>query len=229
MNEIEQTAHFLAESTFPGLKGVLSSHLASLKKAAAAAERWSQDPPSLPEKETTIPPAASIASMPATIGAKFINLEDISWTQDDGMVTLYLGLPGVGSAKDRVSVKFGAYSIDATAMDVDGKNYRYVQDNLDKDIIPADSKFIVKSNKIILKLRKKKGDYSYETWQQLVCKKKRDPNAEKKSKENPQDSIMDMMKGLYDEGDDNMKKVIGEAMMKSRSGQKPDEPPMPDF
>ena len=29
---------------------------------------------------------------------------------------------------------------------------------------------------------------------------------------------MDMMKNMYDEGDDNMKKIIGEAMMKSRDG-----------
>ena len=32
--------------------------------------------------------------------------------------------------------------------------------------------------------------------------------------------IMDMMKDMYDEGDDDMKKVIGEAMLKSKSGDK---------
>jgi hypothetical protein len=31
----------------------------------------------------------------------------------------------------------------------------------------------------------------------------------------------------YDEGDDNMKKIIGEAMLKSKSGEKMDAPPMP--
>jgi hypothetical protein len=40
---------------------------------------------------------------------------------------------------------------------------------------------------------------------------------------------MDMMKNLYDEGDDGMKKVIGEAMLKSRSGEKQDPPEMPDM
>ena len=33
---------------------------------------------------------------------------------------------------------------------------------------------------------------------------------------------MDMMKNMYDEGDDNMKRVIGEAMLKSQRGEKPD-------
>ena len=102
-------------------------------------------------------------------------MDDISWTQGDGYdsptVTVYVGLPGVGQAKDRVNVEFGLYSIDVKVTDLDGKNYRYIQDNLDKDIIPAESKFIVKANKIILKLQKVKGQYSHEQWSQLVCKK----------------------------------------------------------
>jgi hypothetical protein len=32
---------------------------------------------------------------------------------------------------------------------------------------------------------------------------------------------------MYDEGDENMKKIIGEAMMQSRSGEKMKTPPMP--
>ena len=31
---------------------------------------------------------------------------------------------------------------------------------------------------------------------------------------------MDMMKDMYNEGDENMKKVIGEAMMKAQRGEK---------
>lgn len=31
-----------------------------------------------------------------------------------------------------------------------------------------------------------------------------------------------MMKNMYEEGDENMKKVIGEAMLKSRNGERPD-------
>jgi len=31
---------------------------------------------------------------------------------------------------------------------------------------------------------------------------------------------------MYDDGDENMKKVIGEAMLKSKMGEKPDAPDM---
>ena len=36
----------------------------------------------------------------------------------------------------------------------------------------------------------------------------------------PTSGIMDMMKNLYDDGDDNMRKIIGESMMKSQRGDK---------
>ena len=39
--------------------------------------------------------------------------------------------------------------------------------------------------------------------------------------------IMDMMKNMYDEGDENMKKIIGEAMLKSRNGEKMSSPSLP--
>jgi hypothetical protein len=34
---------------------------------------------------------------------------------------------------------------------------------------------------------------------------------------------------MYDDGDDNMRKIIGEAMMKSKSGEKSEPPSMPSF
>ena len=39
-------------------------------------------------------------------------------------------------------------------MDLEGKNYRLVKDNLEKDIDPAKSRIIVKANKVVVKLQK---------------------------------------------------------------------------
>lgn len=38
--------------------------------------------------------------------------------------------------------------------------------------------------------------------------------------------LMDMMKNMYEDGDENMKKVIGEAMLKSQRGERPEAPSM---
>ena len=53
----------------------------------------------------------------------------------------------------------------------------------------------------------------------MIAKKKRDATAESTKKKDPMGGIMDMMKDMYEEGDENMKKIIGEAMLKSQTGQ----------
>lgn len=70
-----------------------------------------------------------------------------------------------------------------------------------------------------MKLAKvKQSDYGgYDYWSKLSDKKAREKS--NKIKDNPQSSIMDLMKQMYDEGDDNMKKIIGETMMKQQRGE----------
>ena len=48
-----------------------------------------------------------------------------------------------------------------------GKNHRLVKDNLDKDIIPSESRVIVKKNSIKISMRKAKGQYG--AWRSNVC------------------------------------------------------------
>lgn len=38
--------------------------------------------------------------------------------------------------------------------DLGGKSYRLVQNNLDKDIVPDKSSFLVKKDKVVIKLQK---------------------------------------------------------------------------
>ena len=40
--------------------------------------------------------------------------------------------------------------------------------------LSGDSKFIVKRDKVVLKLQKKKGEYSFEQWSSLTAKKARE-------------------------------------------------------
>ena len=92
-------------------------------------------------------------------------IDDFAWDQgahNSPTVTVYVNLPDVGDVKSGVSVIFGKDSFDLTVMGLKGVNYRLLKDNLDKDIVPAESKFIVKSNKILIKLQKVKGEYSYD-------------------------------------------------------------------
>mmetsp|Transcript_26138 Transcript_26138/g.36022 ORF Transcript_26138/g.36022 Transcript_26138/m.36022 type:complete len:235 (-) Transcript_26138:66-770(-) len=226
--EIEETEKLLSTAVFPGVKGILQGHLNKLRKdeeKKAAAEAKAATAAKLAE-ENVSKPAPSAPVKPVVVG-NFVPIEDFAWDQgsyNSPIVTVYVELDNVGSVKDSVKVEFTKSSFDITVMNLNGKNYRLFKENLEKDIVPGQSKYIVKKDKIVLKLQKIKGEYSYESWTSLTAKKKREET--EASKKDPMGGIMDMMKNMYDEGDENMKKIIGEAMMKSRSGEKM-TPPIP--
>lgn len=158
----------------------------------------------------------------STGNAKYGMIDQFSFDAggyDAPFVTLYVSLPGVGSIpRENVSCNFKSTSFDLTIKDLKGKSYRLLKDNLEKDIDPQKSKIIVKAEKIVVKLAKvKQGDYGgYDYWSQLTSKKGKNPPGKK---DDPQNSIMQMMKDMYDDGDDNMKKIIGEAFSKQQRGE----------
>ena len=231
--ELEEAREILLKVKFPRIKALLAAHVEALEKESTDSSTPAMDvePSVAPEQPAVIKkptPKPSLAS-----GAKFVPSEDIAWDQGEygsPALTIYVDLPGVIEAKDRVKCDFGQWSFDLTVMDLNGKNYRLLKDNLEKDIVPDSCSYKVKNNKVIIKLAEKKGDFSYENWNALTSKKKREAgdNSKAGSKADPMGGIMDMMKNLYDEGDDATRKAIGEAMLKSRSGDN-SPPAMPDM
>lgn len=133
-------------------------------------------------------------------------------------VSIYIALPNVGSIpRDNITCSFSASSFDLIVRDLGGKSYRLVNDNLENDIVPEKSKILVKADKIVIKLGKKKTEYGgHDHWSQLTAKKDKKKKAADAA--NPAAGIMDLMKDMYDSGDDNMKRMIGETMQKQREG-----------
>merc|ERR1711865_776354 len=124
-------------------------------------------------------------------------LPSFAWDQGEYCTS---GLDGVKAIEQNVTCDFTPTSFDLKVAGLNGKNYRLYKDNLDKDIDPAKSKFTVKKNGTNVKLKKVKGEYNFEQWTDLTGKKNKEEKA--KSKENPMGGIMDMMKDMYDSGDD---------------------------
>jgi calcyclin binding protein len=183
-------------------------------------------PPMNSNKPKAVPVVAAAGISPS---AKFIPVDRFSFDAggyNSQFVTLYVPLPGVGSiARDLVTCEFTKSSFDLIVRNLkDGKSYRlYKKDDLEHDIDDKNCKIIVKADKVIVKLAKvKKGDYGgYDFWTKLTDNKKKSSSSlgGGSGKENPQDSIMNLMKDMYDQGDDNMKKMIGETMMKQQRGE----------
>jgi len=231
MSEIEEVDLLLQSATYNGIIKVLNDYkLELLSKQAtkntsssAAASSANIVPPSPPP---TVPTVSTKILPNHSSGLNFIPIQDFSWDQGSygsSNISIYVELKDVGTVKDNISFTSTSDSFDLTITGLNGKNYRLFKDNLENDIVPEESKFVVKTNKVIIKLTKKKGQYSYENWQNLVSKKSKEEK--NKRKQDPSGSIMDMMKDLYNDGDDNMKKIIGEAMMKSQRGEKDNNPP----
>jgi len=171
------------------------------------------------DKKSVIPqPNPSIIVSSSNL-SKFVAIDRFAFDAggyNSAFITLYIDLPGVGSL-DRSQIKcdFTSGSFDLVVNDLNGKSYRLFKDNLEKDIDQGKSKCIVKKERIVIKLAKVKSEYgSFDMWNQLTAKKKKNPS----KKENPQNSIMELMKDMYDSGDDQMKKMIGETMLKQRNG-----------
>lgn len=173
--EITETENLLNSATFDGVKSVLRGHLEKLRKQQVQ-QQTATAPVPIMEVTPKVVETASIKPA-STSSISYIPIESFAWDQgsyNSPNVTVFIDLEGVGSAKDRVQVEFGKHSFDLKVLDVEGKNYRLLKDNLEKDIIPGSSSYVVKKNKVVLKLQKVKGEYSYDQWTTLTGKKKRD-------------------------------------------------------
>lgn len=185
-SEIAEVEHLLSLATHAGVKATLNAHKAKLQraeqeqKARAAAVAAAASQPVAQPKPSVVVPVGS--------GTRFIPIEDFAWDQGEynsPVVSIFIELEGVGEAKDRVEASFTSTGFDLKITDLKGKSYRLVKDNLEKNIIPDKSKCIVKNNKIVLKLQKVKGEYSYEHWTSLTAKKRKTEEDKAAAKKDP--------------------------------------------
>lgn len=167
--------------------------------------------------------AAATAAPVSSSTAKYVPISTFAFDSgkyNSPTVTIYISFNGVKDIpRDNITCNFTSTSIDLIIRNLNNKSHRLIQDNLAHDIDPTTSKIIIKTDRIIIKLGKCQNEYSsYDTWTDLIAKKPRKDNKSGKKKEDPSAGIMDMMKDLYDTGDDNMRKIIGETMEKQRRG-----------
>uniref|UniRef100_A0A6V7QXW4 Calcyclin-binding protein n=1 Tax=Ananas comosus var. bracteatus TaxID=296719 RepID=A0A6V7QXW4_ANACO len=142
-------------------------------------------------------------------------LSSFSWDQDNDKIRIYIFLEGV--EQEKVEASFNPTSIDIKFHDVKGKNYRCAIPKLHKEIDPEKCKVVVKPTKVLITLFKA----SKGTWLDLHFKDdKFKPSVDKEK--DPMAGIMDLMKNMYEEGDDEMKRTIAKAWTDARSGKTAD-------
>jgi calcyclin binding protein len=185
-SEIAEVEHFLSIATHAGVQAVLVAHKTKLQKAEADQQKREA---AAAQTASTAPAAASVTfSAPVMSKILYTPIEDFAWDQGEynsPTVSIFIDLDGVGAVKDRVESTFTANGFDLKVTDLNGKNYRLLKDNLEKNIVPDKCKCVVKNNKIVLKLQKVKGEYSFDHWNSLTAKKKKDDGAAGGAKKDP--------------------------------------------
>lgn len=182
--EIEEVNSFLQIAMHQGVIDCLQTHLKALENLKKEQE------PKVLVKETPVVEEVPLpkASFPpiTTKTIKYESVNDFYWDQNEKQVKVYIpidALESVENPADRIKINFTDSSFDCKIEDLNGKNYRLIQDNLEKEIDPTTSTFKVRKNKVIVFLSKKKGEFAYENWIQLIGKKNKDEK--KKTSDDP--------------------------------------------
>ncbi|PON72628.1 Alpha-crystallin, subunit A [Parasponia andersonii] len=227
--DLEELRHFQSIAKRPRVLNLISSEIRNLEKLSkeavtpptshaptpiSTAVKLSNEAVTPPTSQAPTPISTAV-KVPSTPAVSYITLGSFSWEQDNDKVKLYISLEGVD--QEKVEADFKPMSFDIKFHDVQGKNYRCAIPKLNKDIVPEKCKVLVKPTRAVLTLIKaSKGN-----WLDLYYKEdKLKPTLDKER--DPMAGIMDMMKNMYEEGDDEMKRTIAKAWTDARSGKTTD-------
>lgn len=159
-------------------------------------------------------PSAALRTVAATPAIRYTTLSSFSWEQDSEKVKIYVSVEG--ASEEQVTSEFRPWSFNVKVHDVGGKNYRCGIQKLNKAIAPDKSSVSVKPKRLVVTLKKADND----NWTDLYFKEdKVKPKLD--SNKDPMSGLMDMMKNMYEEGDDEMKRTIAKAWSEAHAGKNP--------
>ncbi|OQV20196.1 putative Calcyclin-binding protein [Hypsibius exemplaris] len=149
------------------------------------------------------------------------------WGQSDRFLNLYISdklrdLKGANLPAENVTSTFTARSCLLEIKDLNGRDYFFTLPNLCEEIVSEECNHKVKSDSVVLNLRKKKAkEWVCVTATEKALKEKKkqeeDEETEKSLKsDDPQAPLMGLMKKMYSEGDDDMKRTISKAWFESQ-------------
>ena len=199
--DIAEAEKLLAQATRPRVQRMIQGLIHDLKL----------------QKETT---PVQTASAPIKVTKSYIDAFTCGFDQEGDNVLLFWELPEVGTVpKDHVNATFNADSVVITVEGLKGKNHRLSIGPLFQDIKPEECKYKVGKNRITVTLTPvNRGTH----WQNLKRAEDRFAKSLKKDKvdtDDPGKGLMDLMRNMYENGDDEMKRTIAKAWTESREQQ----------
>lgn len=215
----EEIQSLLSTATLPRVKRLLQNELALVEREIASEENLN---PSEGERcakvEEEKKPTAKKPQVSLT------KITSYAWDQSPKFVKIFITLPEVETLPEgNVSSKFTSNSLELKVLGLKGKNYQFQMLHLLHPILPESSSVKVKSGKLSILLKKsKEEDWSCLTVAENLKNAKQQPKFDEGK--DPGEGIMDLMRKMYDEGDDEMKRTIAKAWTESREKQNSVDP-----
>lgn len=166
---------------------------------------------------------------PTPKAAYTVKITNYAWDQSEKFVKIYLTLKDVHKIpSENVEVNFTEGSFSVLVKDLGGKNHQMSILNLLYPIDEKDSYKKIKTDMVLIMCKKQ----SLKKWDCLTKVEKQSKEKDKPSFDDnadPSEGLMTMLKKIYSEGDDEMKRTINKAWSESQEKKLRGEGDMMDF
>jgi len=168
------------------------------------------------EKEAGLPISVTTVKHTPKVSSYDVKITNYAWDESDKFVKIYITLKNVHTIPaENVKSTFTTRSLEFSANELDGRNHTLTLPNLTADIIPDSSYNKVKPDSVTIFMKKD----GTKKWSHLTAveQKAKEPRAPKLDESGEAgDGLMSMMKQMYEDGDDDMKRTIAKAWTESR-------------
>ncbi|KAK0073063.1 hypothetical protein PV326_013830, partial [Microctonus aethiopoides] len=147
-----------------------------------------------------------------------VKLTNYCWDESDKFMKLYVTLNKVQTLpSESINCDFTERSINLRVMGLENRNYQLPISNLCEEIDPTKSHYKVKNDMIVIFLAKKAPKtWSHVTKIEKTIKDSKTTKPDMDDHADPESSLMNLMKKMYQDGDDNMKRTIAKAWTESQ-------------
>ncbi|KAL0109312.1 hypothetical protein PUN28_014416 [Cardiocondyla obscurior] len=208
--DIEELNRLLEQASRQRSKDILTLEIRKLQTELAKLEE---------QKDT---PAKTTAATQAQKCYE-VKLNNYGWNQTNTTMKIYITLNNVHQLpKESIVCNFTEKSLDLRVFGLENKIYHFPINNLCAEIDTDKSNFKVKTDMIVVSLAKKVAkDWSHVTLVEKRIKDAKSPSMPELGEDNdPGASLMNLMKKMYQDGDDEMKKTIAKAWTESQEKQR---------
>lgn len=145
-----------------------------------------------------------------------VKINNYGWDQSEKFVKIYITLKGVHTIPaENVETSFTERGFIVLVKDLDGKNHQMTVNNLLYPIVVTESSKKIKTDMVLIMCKKK----STKKWDCLTqvekqSKEKDKPNLDENA--DPSAGLMNVLKKIYTDGDDEMKRTINKAWVESQ-------------